>query len=265
MFVKKYSFSFDKPAALCYDDRMKRTIDLSEISDGKLYEIDDLCRLGCSDCAGCSSCCHDTEGLVLDPLDLSRLRSVTGRDFMSLIQEELELVMIDEMLLPKMKMDARSACHFLDENGRCRIHEMRPGICRLFPLGRFYENDDYKYFLQTLECRKHDRYKVRIREWLDEADAEGYHDYIMSWHRFLKLMEEKLPLLTDESRSSVTSYVLKVFFLAPYQAEADFSDADSEGRYSTDLFFSEYYGRMLQVREALHPLFPELEVPDFDS
>ena len=237
------------PVILCYDTCMKRQIDLSEISDGKLYQIDDLCRLGCSDCLGCSSCCHDTEGLILDPLDVARLVKASGRDFMSLIERELELSMVDEMLLPKMRMDQRNACHFLDANGRCSIHPDRPGICRLFPLGRYYENDDYRYFLQTLECRKHDRYKLRIRDWLDEKDAEAYHDYIMSWHRFLKLMEEKLPLLTEESRSSVTSYILKMFFLAPYQAsEAPGSEFDTAD------FYSEYYARMFRVREALEVL-----------
>ena len=231
---------------------MKRQIDFSEISDGKFYKINDLCRLGCSDCAGCSSCCHDTEGLFLDPLDVSRLMHATGKDFMSLISRELALEMADEMLLPKIRMDERSACYFLDENGRCSIHPARPGICRLFPLGRYYEDDDYTYFLQVLECRKGGpRYKVRIRDWLDEKDPESYHDYIMTWHRFLKLMEEKLPLLTEESRSSVTSYILKVFFLAPYSA-------GQAEEFDTDLFYSEYYGRMLQVREALAPLFPEI-------
>ena len=168
---------------------------------------------------------------------------------MSLIERELELSMVDEMLLPKMRMDQRNACHFLDANGRCSIHPVRPGICRLFPLGRYYENDDYRYFLQTLECRKHDRYKLRIRDWLDEKDAEAYHDYIMSWHRFLKLMEEKLPLLTEESRSSVTCYILKMFFLAPYQAsEAPGSEFDTAD------FYSEYYARMFRVGEALEVL-----------
>ena len=49
----------------------------------------------------------------------------------------------------------------------------------------------------------------------------------------------------------MTSYILKVFFLAPYGASR------AEG-FDTDLFYSEYYGRMLQVREALAPLFPEI-------
>ena len=32
---------------------MKRNIDINEVSDGKLYEHNDMARLGCNDCAGC--------------------------------------------------------------------------------------------------------------------------------------------------------------------------------------------------------------------
>ena len=34
------------------------------------------------------------------------------------------------------------ACGFLADDGRCSIHMLRPGICRLFPLARDY-SDDY--------------------------------------------------------------------------------------------------------------------------
>lgn len=38
---------------------MLREIDLSEISDGKLYTANDMVRIECQECKGCSACCHD--------------------------------------------------------------------------------------------------------------------------------------------------------------------------------------------------------------
>ena len=35
---------------------MKRKIDMSEISDGKLYTANDMVRADCHDCEGCSAC-----------------------------------------------------------------------------------------------------------------------------------------------------------------------------------------------------------------
>ena len=53
---------------------MLREIDLSEISDGKLYTANDMVRIECQECKGCSSCCHDMgESIILDPYDLYQL------------------------------------------------------------------------------------------------------------------------------------------------------------------------------------------------
>ena len=38
--------------------------DLSEISDGKIYRWNDMARVRCNDCEGCSSCCRDMEDTV---------------------------------------------------------------------------------------------------------------------------------------------------------------------------------------------------------
>lgn len=42
-----------------------------------------------------------------------------------------------------------------------------PGICRLFPLGRIYEENGFKYFIQVHECKKQERGKVKIKKWLE--------------------------------------------------------------------------------------------------
>ena len=68
-----------------------------------------------------------------------------------MLNNEFELNVVDGVILPNLKMSGQNdACGFLDENGRCSIHAVRPGICRLFPLGRYYENHDFSYFLQVI-------------------------------------------------------------------------------------------------------------------
>ena len=50
---------------------MERNWDLSEMTDGKLYIENDMARIGCNDCEGCSKCCHNMgESIVLDPYDI---------------------------------------------------------------------------------------------------------------------------------------------------------------------------------------------------
>ena len=50
---------------------MKRNVSLEEISDGRLYDKNDMVRAGCGGCKGCSACCHGMgESIILDPYDL---------------------------------------------------------------------------------------------------------------------------------------------------------------------------------------------------
>lgn len=37
---------------------MKRNVNLEEISDGRLYDENDMVKAGCDDCKGCSACCR---------------------------------------------------------------------------------------------------------------------------------------------------------------------------------------------------------------
>ena len=147
---------------------MERNVDMAQISDGKKYTSNDLAKLGCGDCAGCSKCCHGMgESIILDPYDIYSLTTNLETTFSELIKDKLSLSVADMIILPHLNLKAADeGCLFLDENGRCSIHSFRPGICRLFPLGRIYEDESFSYFLQVNECAKQNRTKVKIKKWL---------------------------------------------------------------------------------------------------
>ena len=147
---------------------MKRQVTMEEISDGKLYTSNDLVKADCGDCEGCHACCTGMgSSIVLDPLDIVRISRGTGAAFETLLAGKIELNVVDGIILPNLKMaGAEDGCGFLTEEGRCGIHPFRPGICRLFPLGRYYEENGFRYFLQVHECQKENREKVIVKKWL---------------------------------------------------------------------------------------------------
>lgn len=204
---------------------MERQIDLKEVSDGKLYGLEDMVRADCAGCAGCSACCRGMgRSVVLDPLDVHRLTIGAGMGFEALLNGYLELNVVDGIILPNLKMaGGDEACGFLNEEGRCRIHTYRPGICRIFPLGRIYEEGSFRYFLQIHECARGNRSKIKVKKWIDTPDAKTYDRYISDWHYFLKDMQEKLE--TDPAgmaAKTVSMYVLKQFYLTPFDRDRDF-------------------------------------------
>ena len=216
---------------------MKRNIDLKEISDGRLYTANDMVKADCHECVGCSSCCHGMgKSIVLDPLDIHRLCYGLNVDFTSLMNEKIELNLVDGLILPNLKMNEKSeACGFLDENGRCNVHKFRPGICRMFPLGRYYEGNDFKYFLQVYECPLKNKGKVKVKKWIDTPDLKQYEQYIRDWHQFLACCQEALGELDQEQLRVLNRYILKTFYQEPYGDE----------------FFQKFYNRLNGVKHTL--------------
>lgn len=204
---------------------MERKISLDEISDGKLYTLNDMVKADCQDCKGCSACCRGMgKSIVLDPLDVFRIMSNLGLTFEQLLMDKVELNIVDGIILPNLKMSqADEKCAFLSSEGRCSIHAFRPGICRLFPLGRYYENRSFSYFLQIHECKKENRSKVKVKKWIDTPDIKRNETFIADWHYFLKDLQKKIKESQDDSvAKTMNMYILKQFYLSPYQVEENF-------------------------------------------
>lgn len=204
---------------------MKRNIDLKEISDGKSYSLNDMVKADCNDCQGCSACCHGMgESIVLDPMDIYQLCRGTGQSMQQLLSSSLELNVVDGIILPNLKLAGEGeACTFLNQEGRCSIHTFRPGICRLFPLGRIYEEGTVKYFLQVHECAKTARTKVKVKKWIDVPESKKYEQFIVDWHYFLNDLEEQMEeKQEDELQKNCNLYLLQKFYLTPYDTAQEF-------------------------------------------
>ena len=209
---------------------MLRNIDISEISDGKLYTANDMVRIECHGCSGCSECCHDMgESIVLDPYDMYQLEKGLGTTFEELMRDKIELHVVDGITQPNLKMQgADPRCGFLNQEGRCEIHDFRPGFCRLFPLGRIYENEDFRYFWQIHECTYPNRSKVKIKKWLGIPDLPAYENYIRAWHKLLKEAQEIIAQSENEDIiRSINMLILKEFYVNQYNGESFYTQFES--------------------------------------
>lgn len=206
---------------------MKRNVSLEEISDGRLYNRNDMVKADCRGCLGCHKCCTGMgNSIILDPYDVWRLRSGLGKSLQQLLEEgKVQLNVVDGCILPNLRMAAggEQACVFLDERGRCSIHPYRPGVCRLFPLGRYYENGDFKFFLQTGECLENNRSKIRVSKWIDTPEQGRNHDFLCRWHDLLNRAEEAVAGREDgEFSKTMNISLLRTFYFEEFSPEQDF-------------------------------------------
>ena len=211
-----------------------------ENSDGKRYGLHDMVRAACNDCEGCHFCCEDMgDSILLDPLDVYLLQKNLKTKIETLIEKKIELRMVDGLILPNLMMDEKTnCCVFLNEEGRCSIHAFRPGICRLFPLGRIYEDGNLAYFLQREGCVKENRSKVKVSKWFDTPELKKNQKFLVDWHDFRKEMEKIVQETSDENTvKTITMFLLHTFFLQPYDENAD--------------FYEQFYERLGRIQSVL--------------
>lgn len=212
---------------------MKRIGSMEEISDGKLYGLNDMVKAECGNCKGCSACCHEMgDSVVLDPFDIAHLCKGLNLNF-SQLSAYIDFHVEDGVILPHLKTaGADFTCVFLNGEGRCQVHAYRPGICRLFPLGRYYQEDTFQYFLQIHECVNKNRTKIKVKKWLDTPELAKYEAYIWDWHTYLKRCKTELKTMSAEEQKLKNMELLNRFYMTPYKDED---------------FYAEFYYRLQKI------------------
>lgn len=205
---------------------MLRNCSLEDISDGRLYTAEEMAKINCHDCQGCDQCCHGMgNSILLDPYDFYQLEIGCGENFNSLMNGKIELNITDGLILPNIAMkEGEECCSFLNEKGRCKIHDYRPGFCRLFPLGRYYEEQGFRYFIQKEECPLTNRSKMKIKQWLGIEHIKKYEAFVLQWHDLLKSCQSVIQKAENEAvQKEVCMGLLTIFFTIPYEKDDFYS------------------------------------------
>ncbi len=198
---------------------MKSLSTLEGVSDGKLYDIKDMVKADAGGCEGCSACCHGIGEMVeLTPFDVYDIRLHLNVSFDTLCADQLELLERNKIALPYLRMqDETEGCRFLNSENRCSIHGHRPNICRLFPLGRVYEENDFKYFLQVDACVKPSLGKIKVKKWIGIDNYNENKKFIIIWHQLLSALAFRMKFVRDEEElEAMKRYFLEMFYNIPF-------------------------------------------------
>lgn len=222
---------------------MRRNVSVEEISDGRRYRAQDMVRIGTDGCRSCHDCCSMNPVIVLDPYDIWQLAAGPGLTLEAILNVTAELRLIDGLILPVLKMKAppqpaepaagtdpledegNGVCPYLNSAGRCEIHQSRPGICRLYPLGRAWEGDEFYYILQMNECTHCTGAKIKVKSWIGIRDLPAYESFCVRWHRLIARCHHLLENEDGRSRlrNQVCMYLLRQFYLKEWNGSEEFS------------------------------------------
>ncbi len=216
---------------------MQTNVYLNAVSDGQIYEINDQVKADTLGCKNCSACCQGVgDYITLTPFDVFEIKRATELSWETLLEKHLTLKLSGGMVQPFLSMVGKTeSCTFLDDHQRCSIHAYRPNICRLFPLGRVYEDDDFKYFLLQDACVKPKLEKVKVKKWIGIDNYAENKKFLLDWYKVLKALSFRMKFVKNpEDQKLMYDLFLDGFYT-----------------FDADDFYTEFYKRLPHVKNAL--------------
>ena len=197
-------------------------------------------------CDQCGKCCHNRDDILLTPLDLFHMVKATGKDIKDVISKYGDTYVGDSSHLPIVRLryreepDGSTTCYFLgrkDGKAICRIHDNKPTVCRIYPLGKMVsmkpedetETLDLKpkYFLQDEpeECcaglaRAHREHEKQVlvdwvggKEKMQTADrySEIFNAFMVDYSKALKF-DDLIKNKPETARIFFPMIALKIYY-----------------------------------------------------
>lgn len=185
--------------------------ELVENPDKYMVGLDDTFQFKCR---GCGKCCKQREDILLTAKDLFKIAKYFGKSPAEIVDEYCEYYIGPDSRVPIVRLQPQGVnhtCPFLIGK-RCKIHDVKPAVCALFPLGRTMmvdniskdpNNPDYKigYILQPIECGSIARTNT-VRQWLEKFNIPIEDEFYLTWNitmlyrasKFVRDLEKKFSI-----------------------------------------------------------------------
>lgn len=150
-------------------------------------------------CTQCGKCCINREDILLSPLDLFRMARELKLSMEEVLKQYCECYIGAESGFPIVRLKPKGTvkrCPFL-KNRKCLIHNAKPNVCAMFPIGRGIrfdkesEDDSPKpvieYFYTNPGCGDDTRTQT-LQEWFDQFHIPLEDEFFIAWTTFRKEM-----------------------------------------------------------------------------
>lgn len=163
------------------------------------------------ECKMCGRCCRNRkEPILITGADTYRIAKALGTTMMDVVSTKTVGYIGDVSHIPVLVLKERldGSCSLL-RKGRCMVHQDKPAVCALFPLGRYSDLRDgsFHYFVNPMSCQygRADGKVWTLQEWLNEFNICETEKLTSAWNRLIggitavtfKMKKEKIngPLL----------------------------------------------------------------------
>lgn len=172
------------------DERLKHIYDnLNTMKIG----LDDSFRFHCTQCG---KCCINREDIIMTPRDLFRAANALKMSIPAMVHTFCEMYIGNDSRFPLVRLKPTGKdrhCPLL-KNNRCSIHQAKPGVCAMYPLGRLtsfpanqsegidFDKLEIQYIFQRPDCGRRSQSHT-FREWLASFDIDADDQFFRQWQK----------------------------------------------------------------------------------
>ena len=174
-------------------------------------------------CRKCGKCCTHQDTILFNTRDIFNIARKLQLTPAEVIEKFAETYIGSASKIPVVHMVPRGkneVCPFLNE-GRCSIHDCKPTVCALFPLGRvvinktalegrFDDSDlefEVRYMLNDIDCGSRKQIHT-VREWLARFGIPEQDEFFLLWSKVTIKIRGMIVKLEEHHASNETLELL---------------------------------------------------------
>lgn len=178
-------------------------------------------------CRRCGKCCIHQDMVLFNTRDIYNIARKKGMTMQQVIEAYTEIYIGRNSHLPIVHLlssGPKGACPLL-ENGRCSVHDCKPTVCALFPLGRVVVGKkigepiedlsevQVKYILNDHSCGSSAEIRT-VRSWLAQFGIPEQDEFYLLWN---KVVMSLLLAVRKLEAEQVSEPVLNLFWETLFQ------------------------------------------------
>lgn len=191
-------------------------------------------------CKQCGKCCINREDILLNPKDLYNISKELGLAPRDTIAQYCEVYLGQNSRIPIVRLKPRGSikrCPLLRDR-KCSVHNAKPTVCALFPLGRSIKLDAketdpnaierarIQYIINSIECGDRSE-EHTVREWVESFGIPIHDNDFIAWQKALFSVRQQIveleKMLPDKSMERVWSITYQALYLN-YDIQEDFRE-----------------------------------------
>lgn len=199
---------------------------IAENFDSMKRELNDTFRFHCTQCG---KCCVNREDILMSPQDVFNAAKELQMPPQDFVQLYCECYLGSDSRMPIVRLLPKGSirrCPLLKDR-KCMIHNAKPAVCAMFPLGRAIRisaEDAEKeklplmkveYIINPIDCGDYSETHT-VKEWLESFGIPLNDRYFIEWQKTISLLSPRIQKLEKKLDEKVMNKIVNLICIKLY-------------------------------------------------